>query len=347
MSCVLAPPPPTGETGMDLRGAYDLMSNAGVIGQLAQRCSGLIPDSTDIFTTMPLSELSLLWETGDCASTLNNFIFLDGSYSLNRFTATQLGMTNAMNIYFSAKPFETSVFRAPEVQSQMLNACSIVPGLCSFAASSMCGSCSREQIASSYETLQLCGCYAPQDPNFGTLTGACDPLCTNSASSRLRDPASGSVAECNQTVCVINDVTINATNSSLQGINFSQVCSQCANDNSVCQCFIDVSIPDIISTVGLSGPTLSQNCPFSQCFTVNNETGTINNVSCSPYNPINVEYPVSPWLWWILAFLFFVLVTVIFAFAYWGDSFQQIGYQPFEPAKKLANPWRYSSRNLP
>lgn len=353
MSCILAPPIPSAINGVSLEGAFTMLETLRTtnpqLADLTERCMGIKPVATTpvTYATLNYDELRAAWSGDVCPNAFQNFMYPSGVYTASRFAAVQIGMTNAMHIYFSTKPFEPSPYSSPALQSQILEACSSLPGICTNSATFMCQNCTRDNISSSFNTLQLCGCYAPADSNFPNISQACDPLCTNSVSSKLRDPINGGVVECNQTVCVINNITINAANTSLNGIDFNQVCNQCVNDNASCQCYIDVSVPDIIAKTGLSGPSLVQNCPFNQCFVVDNQTQQIKNVPCSNYNKIDTTLPVNKYIWWVLAFIFFLLITVVFSFAYWGSSFRQISFELYTPKKRLDNVAQYSSKNIP
>lgn len=349
MSCVSAPPQPPTMNIVNSHCTKSTTDNTYSCDDVVA-CAGLVVDPvTGAHSDMNAKQLAAVWQTQDCGTVLYNNFFPNGVFDGTSFALSQQAMANALYIYFTPNSFTPSPYDASVTQSQLLQACYDVPGLCDYSAVPMCTSCTRDQIAQGYNLLEFCGCHATPDPAFselGSFQTACDPLCTNGISAKLRDNATGAVAECNQTVCVINNVTLNAYATSLQNINFAQVCNACVNNNATCQCYIDVSIPNIISTMGLEGPNLQQNCPFNQCYTVDNNSGKITNVDCGSYNQVNVSTPVSKYLWWLLIFLLVIIVLAIFSFAYWGLSFEQVSFQLFR-GKGLKHVERYSSLNLP
>ena len=236
-------------------------------------------------------------------------------------------------------------------QEVLIDACSLsqfgLQGACQYVANRMCASCSREAVPNSRDTLRLCGCAVPPlNPDvYGGIPRECDPLCAQGSISKLRDPASGAVADCNATVCVINNVSITAAKSTVGGISFTQVCPQCravatitdpsgytfiaapplgAEPNGVCKCIIDVSIPSIAQAVGVSDKTtFRQACGTNSiCLTVNNQTQQVTEVPCEsairPVQPRTFFFPTPIWVWIVGAVLVVIGILVVVAAWYAG-----------------------------
>ena len=84
----------------------------------------------------------------------------------------------------------------------------------------------------------------------------CDPVCALGSSVHLHDTTTNNPAEfidCTQSVCIIDDVTINILANSVAGdVTFSQACGSCANnDGSSCRCYInDTNVNAVNSLIG-------------------------------------------------------------------------------------------------
>jgi hypothetical protein len=314
MSCLL-PPIITLDRSSDIEPSIELVN-----------CAGLKDISTGDFLTY--GQLEDAWENNGCPSLFNNYIFQKGKFNKDTFSYSQSLIQNAFYIYFNNKPFEPSIYTAPVLQSQLLDTCQIIPGICALVQNNMCRGCSNDQISSSYNLLSFCGCFTNEDPILpATINRACNNLCTNSISSKDRSNDTGEPIICNQPVCVIDKISLQATNSSLNNINFGQVCNQCASNTSGCQCYIDVSVPNIIEEMGLQGPTLSQNCPFNECFIVDDKTGKVNSVDCSEYNKKDIVIPINNAWYWLLFFLFFIILIGIFSYVFWTKNYHQVSFQ--------------------
>lgn len=355
MSCLLAPPFPNLPT--------ETLLEIYQRNETELKCAGfenISKNSTPEIVPLSNTLLFNLWGEGSvCPSIFQSSIYsapsVSGSGTTNNFSPTIYGqvqqeMTNVLYQYFSSNPFVDSTYHSPALQNELLSTCVQIPGICGVSESSQCGGCSRDEIANSFNLLEYCGCYSPPDPQFNDKTvPQCDYLCTNAASSKLRDVTSGGVLQCGQTSCVINNISITGTgNAAGSGgsVSFEQVCSQCSGSDG-CKCFIDVSVPNVISNLGLKGEaTFTNSCPYSECYTtdVNGQNPVI--VDCNQYVNQPVKVPLSTSLLWFLLFLFVLGLFVIYSFKYWGENFRQSSFRIWKPKPIPGNGRGFSSADL-
>lgn len=323
MSCILYPPQPNQQ---DLITGFAQETG---ITNLIINCSGYQKDG-DNYTPITDVEFLAVWGSNtQCPAAFSQSFFNNqGQFNTASFQTAQLRMQNAIFRYFSANPFNPSPYTSSVVEDNILNTCYNIPGLCANSQTKMCKGCTDSQVSTSLNLINFCGCYVDESQQLG-LTPECGYTCTLDNASKLRNVINGNVLECNQTVCVINDITINATNTSLQNINFNQVCNQCTSGQ--CSCFIDVSIPEIINRLGISGPSFTQKCPKSECYTVNNQTGNVVKEDCANYTSLKYQTPVGKSIWWILSILLILFLFVLFSFWFWGDEWKQVAYTLYTP----------------
>jgi hypothetical protein len=196
-------------------------------------------------------------------------------------------------------------------------------GVCQQAATKMCSSCSRDNISSNPSLLRLCGCQVPPlDPTiFGGITPECDPLCSQALISKKRNTVTGNVAECQSNICVISQVSINAAQSTVNGVNFTQVCPQCTTSQ-VCKCIIDVSIPTNTEVVGISDPTtFAQVCGVDAiCLDIDPRTQAVSTVVCGDviHPPVasKFNFPIPTWVWFVVGSVIILVLLILMAYSY-------------------------------
>lgn len=225
-------------------------------------------------------------------------VFKDNIYSLNGnaifdpevFSRVQSEFNLMLSKYFNNTITGHNITLPGEIgydsfQHTLTQACHDLPGVCSLAQNNLCNGCTRSAISNNPDLIQLCGCFSPNlDPNIYTrnIPKQCDPLCSNSFAAKDADPNTGSVASCTDTVCVIDNVSITTTKSTVGNINISQVCQGC-NTTTGCTCVIDTSVANLSSSLGLDNPNLFQNyCPSanSTCIVIDDTKQTSTVVSC-------------------------------------------------------------------
>jgi hypothetical protein len=211
-----------------------------------------------------------------------------------------------------------------DMQSILISACSNNPeyhlqGACQNVSEYMCKSCDVENVTGNTDLLKLCGCSVSSLKNsqiYGTVPLACDPLCSHEQVSKKRDVITGDVEECNATVCVVNNVNINVTESTIGGTNFTQVCPQCTSSGDVCKCIIDATIPTITDKVGITS-SFRQYCPNAICLQVDNLTGKETVVDCdnaiSSLTPKTYNFPIPTWVWIVVLFILLIFILIIYS----------------------------------
>lgn len=213
-----------------------------------------------------------------------------------------------------------------DFQEILIQTCSNNPeyelyGACQYFANNFCQTCNSDQVASNTDLLKLCGCQVESlDYSTGLyddVPKSCDPLCNHEQIVKNIDPITGVVDECNSDVCVINNISIVSTESTVGSVNFYQVCPQCTGTK-VCICILDV---DVSADVDINNNVeFYQYCGENSICIVVDQNGEENVVDCS--SQINTvvatdysnSYPI-PIIIWIIIFIIillfiYVLITV-------------------------------------
>ena len=161
------------------------------------------------------------------------------------------------------------------------------PGSIDSVLKQVCAGFTRSQIANNPNQVIFCGCFLPDieyDTNYGQfgIEKVCDPVCSIDSALKPIDPKTRpfinqgglctnipAFLECDQTICVIDNVNIKITDSTTGNINFDQVCGNCNKpgvSKASCSCFIsNIDFEAIESQIG--NVTLMENCGSSlKCF---------------------------------------------------------------------------------
>lgn len=295
-------------------------------------CLGIKNDSQLENDLVWLSE----WNTNSCNYFMDNVPF-----------SVQKQMMNfILSRYYGTQPFSYNLYQVPTAEENILNMCNTFPGSCGPTQQAMCSQCSRNQISDSYQLIRFCGCYAPPSSvTESEVTPECQGLCSNNISIKLTNEF-GEVLRCDQAICVINNVTIQATNTTFNNTSIVQVCSNCLLSGG-CKCFIDLSLPDVAKTIGVSGDNnlFLTYCPDSQCYTVDSSTGDVVEIPCGNFNqqvsnPIQVKVP--SYYPWILLGIFVVGIIVVLSLYLWGQAFKTVSWSMWKP-KPVSNPQELQS----
>jgi len=210
-------------------------------------------------------------------------------------------------------------------QQTLISACSNNPqyqlyGACQQAANFICKNCTSKDVTNNTDLLKLCGCQVSSLEGFkeyDSIPKECDPLCTHEQVVKNRE-SDGTVKECNSTVCVINNISINAANSIIGGSSFTQVCPQCIDSG--CTCILDATIPDTASTVGINDQfQFTQYCgQNSVCLTIDPITNASTVVECNTtINPLEpTKYPIiiPNWIYFFVLFILIIMILAIFVY---------------------------------
>lgn len=118
----------------------------------------------------------------------------------------------------------------------MWKICNQVPGLCTDILNDMCNGYTATEIATNPFLTPWCSCYLPDAEYqkyeaFG-ITRECSPLC-NRTGVIPAVSATGQSNICQQTVCVLDDTSVDLINTTFEGgeINFNQICGSCGRSN--------------------------------------------------------------------------------------------------------------------
>lgn len=258
-------------------------------------------------------------------------------------------------------------------QEIMRNACISMPGLCDTFLNIYCENFSRGQLASSQPTLQYCGCHLPSDPTAPPAIKSnpqCEAVCTRQGVIQrgefVNDQPTLNAASCHSNVCVINDTSVQATNTGNGSVSFNQVCSSCksgpAGSGEICTCIISGS--NISQTFGQVGDlnTFKQNCCGPDDSTCSNSLCQVTNgtttqsVNClqalknspptpqppSPEPPVDDD-PKNPGTALVWTLIIYIIVVIIVVFLLMSnrkpeDAPRKIPDQPSYPAYPPSGP---------
>jgi len=196
-------------------------------------------------------EIFQSWGDGTCSQRLENLVNSNPSgmtkFNLENTEKVQLIVEQALFNYLtpdvSGNINDLLNPQSPGL-SEIVQTCSSIPYACDRFLTYACNNCSQLDIVESGNTglTKLCGCYAfkslRSDPK-----NICDPTCNNNISIKNQFDLDGDPLTCEQTVCVIDDISIKSQNGD---VNVSQVCTGCAGSGCVCYINIpDTDIPNI------------------------------------------------------------------------------------------------------
>lgn len=269
----------------------------------------------DIFVNQPCTEAFLrTLYTGqpspaanaatECNPDILDFINSDSTPVIN-----PLGYSNAKKMFTIAVEKYTSSggnLLAPvgtsgsntQFNNFVYKICSLYPGMCTEILTGLCSNTSTEDLQRNPTAQSFCGCYLPINlqqefySNFG-ISNECNPYCNMDTSLQLSDGTFTGSKTCTQTVCMMNDISINLIQSQVSGsISIGNVCSSCGgnglNTSSGCQCiFNNISVTAVNSQI--PSLNITQSCGSKQCSkTVN---GIKENVDCTTGKSLSESNP--------------------------------------------------------
>lgn len=238
---------------------------------------------------------------------------------INPTNAQNLILSAVTNFYSNNNPTADDPF-----VSKAVSLCSMYPGLCSDilgGTSNSPGVCNnytindlnpsnwtgRQNDPYGLNLLQTCGCFL-QSNNYLPLSNIsipCNTVCRFPGTIPLAN-ANGTAATCENTTCVIDNVTVDIINSNAGAVNLTQTCNQC-NSSNPCTCYfsnININDNNTISPILLS--QIETNCDLCYTFDPANPL-SITQVPCTS-TPPNPPTPPSPpslsWLQKIFEFIY-------------------------------------------
>jgi hypothetical protein len=181
--------------------------------------------------------------------------------------------------------------------ADVVQVCQTYPGACDNVLQTVCSGFTAQELGGNPSQASLCGCFlsSAEYNKSGGVFGVgreCSPTCLLQSAVKPRDPSSQTdFLRCKQSICIIDDVTINILGKSTAGnISFNQACSSCgtgaANSSSSCICSIsDVSITAVESTI--KDTSFTQQCGGAQnvrCFK-RDINGVPQSIPCNSLDP--------------------------------------------------------------
>jgi hypothetical protein len=317
--------------------------------ELEKKCAGVINSTTE----MTFAQWKAVWN-GDlpdgryCTTLFNDIINTspNNTYNFNKEMYTRINetMDYMMSKYFNQTSGNNLVLPGQstwdEFQNTLVTSCRESPGSCTTSRASLCDGCDRAQIANNPDLLALCGCVAPLlDPTIyrETVSRECDPLCSQQISSKIVDNNTGIVAKCNDTICVMDNISITATKSSVSGVQISQVCPGCTAETG-CKCIVDVSVANMSQSLGLDTPTtFQQYCPpeFSTCIVINSVEQTSTVVPCDNYfkgaTPQVKDSSIPFTIYAVAIFIAALVILALFVYIFSAWSRAPSKYKPPPP----------------
>uniref|UniRef100_A0A6C0CGH9 DUF5857 domain-containing protein n=1 Tax=viral metagenome TaxID=1070528 RepID=A0A6C0CGH9_9ZZZZ len=211
----------------------------------------------------------------------------------------------------------------------VVQTCRANAGACDAVLKAKCAGVTRDQLSNNVNLANLCGCFMPDlqyasHSSYG-IKRECDPVCVIASAVGILDPATSNPAQflkCNQSVCVIDDVSINILANSVTGpISFSQACGSCAGSAGTgsCRCYIEnVSITSINSLIGdvsfnqqCGGqPLCYKSAPVAGAPPIQVDCGTGTPLEGSSTETTSGTNP-APFLWIALAIMGVIILVVI------------------------------------
>jgi hypothetical protein len=257
-----------------------------------------------------------------CSSVFANILYGSTQNGIRKYDSTQIrriknNLNNAFATYTTLYPITNPTDPNFNVfQQTLINTCILNPGFCTDFIVPYCSNCTREQIASNPLYLSLCGCNSQNGvpPEYQLSNISCDGLCNRINTVHNIDEQFGTVKNCNVDTCIIDNISITATQSVVQNnITFSQMCSSC-KDN--CDCIISgTNLNGTLQTVGLSSPiTFNTACGVnSRCLT-NDVNGILTQVPCprsATFSTTTDSVNINTTIIWVIIIIGIILVISI------------------------------------
>lgn len=291
------------------------------ISELETACNGTS------FSSNQFNQWFQLWNSGVCTNLYEDILYTlpNGArgYNAQELQRMQQDLTTAYNTYTQKFGFiltsNLSSANFNDWQVLLHNTCQQLPGGCAGFLTSYCSTLTRDQIAEDPTFLAFCGCYSQvNNPTGQNLV--CDTLCTKQRVIKFPDNRGG-FEECEEAVCVLNDINIAATQSSVGSVTINQVCNNCPTEG--CRCVLNIDdLEEIDEAVGIV--QVNQFCGSdSGCFQFSSTSGQpVTPVSCSsgsgsvPTPNFDNQVSLATWVGVGIAVVIAVVVVVILVIIY-------------------------------
>lgn len=286
-----------------------------------------------------LQSLKEYWSNLDndhipCQTMLKDKIYQNGSFNPDGFKEAVEDVNYLMATYYYSESLPDNditghVIATPgselydSFSDVLINALSNNPAY-NLEGVGQCGSyamfhakCTDVEISTSNQLIKAGGCTCQFEDIDYDVPDSCEPTCNIEQVIKLRDPLTGIIQNCDQNICIIDGVSINASASSIGAITINQLCPSCTGGQT-CNCYFDDSIEDQIGIADYS--EFSIYCgENSQCVSIDNETGVKTKVSCEDlFKDTSQEYyyPVPQWVYILCLIILLFAILVIFEARY-------------------------------
>lgn len=205
----------------------------------------------------------------------------------------------------------------PAFNKTLYEICKTTPALCDQSLRSYCSYATTRTLVNHIQTLNWCGCYMDDGQydkytNLYQINKECTPTCNQSTVISLPSDSGAGKKVCQQSLCIIDDISIELVNSRVgdsgTGINFSQMCSSCGGGttiignetditSSTCSCIISNNTFKSINS-SISSINIQQSCGEATCYaekTINGKQQIIpvacdsGNSSTDPFSLIALQ----------------------------------------------------------
>lgn len=281
-------------TGKDVDNIQDLVDRWYTMpGFEAATCTKAI--ERNIFQNLPSPCMAVrnIPFTDNCRPTWYNSTYA----SSNKITTTNgnvdtagtnVGILSSSGIAWATKVFDGVVIKYNSLgfsigsvpgqigynqfQDYLYSICCQVPIICQNSLNNSCSIYSAKRLSVNPDATNWCGCYLPNSEYASyvedyQVNKECTPMC-NRISTIPNVNGANQPLLCTQDVCIIDDVTINLSNSNLDGnANISQVCGNCSgtvSSTSTCSCILSNNTLDGAQT-NIDGFSLQESCSSITC----------------------------------------------------------------------------------
>lgn len=160
--------------------------------------------------------------------------------------------------------------------------CSQFPGICQEFLTEFCVNVTKNDMIKNPTLVEVCGCYLPASltseyTDTFQINPECTPYCNLPGTIPIPVSVNASAGRvCQQSVCIINDVTLNFIDSQVsdQGVDIGNFCGSCntGTGKGACSCILsDVTFVSINSKI--SNLNLTQQCTSGTCYTTSKKNG--------------------------------------------------------------------------
>lgn len=304
-----------------------------------RKCSGDVGAGEKLFN---------YWEENNCpgaySQALNTGKDCSLSYNKENQEMVQDEVVKLFNTYFETNSLTDDVTSTQfdNFQDTLIALCidPTLPGVCNKFLNNYCSNYTRLEVSNSPTLINFCGCYVPPDPTYlqytlgspeciegasgctaGCTAGntgctgqpACDPLCHRAMTSQKANIDTGNIITCPESICVIDDVVINAINTQVQGgVNFNTVCPGCIDG---CLCIVSgENVSSTMSNIGV-GTNFNELCGNNSICIVEDAGGNIlSESSCTGIDPLNTGISITSYLpnLGLIFIILFVLLLIFF-----------------------------------